>query len=157
MNFTRVVQRSVFRSPKPATRVRFFPRVIDLVPKGPKGTVCKTVIHGFKSHPDLFYGVSSVKVTLLIVDQSFRVRVSGYSLFYGLLVQRSAHLTFYQKIPVRFWCRLFWSGGRVVECGSMLSCYRRNPIGGSNPSRSVIYLSQPTSILFDLRCFISVF
>lgn len=81
MNFTRVVQRSVFRSPKPAMRVRFFPCVLDLVPKWPKGTVCKTVIHGFKSHPDLLYGVSSVKVTLLIVDQSFRVRVSGYSLY----------------------------------------------------------------------------
>ena len=30
----------------------------------------------------------------------------------------------------------FWRDGREAECGSMLSCYSGNAIGGSNPSLS---------------------
>ena len=46
-------------------------RVIELVPKWSKGMVCKTIIRGSESHPVLFYGVTSVKVTLLPVEQAF--------------------------------------------------------------------------------------
>ena len=45
----------------------------------------------------------------------------------------------------------FWRDGREAECGSMLSCYSGNAIGGSNPSLSAIWKAVITGSRPDLK------
>lgn len=101
-------------------RVRFFPGVLELVPKWSKGMVCKTIIRGFKSHPVLFY-MWTLAERFNALDCGTRVH------------------QFESGTPT-----FFWSNGRVVDCGSLLGCYSSNAIKSSNLFYSVFWLIRIT-------------
>ena len=94
-------------------------RVIESVAKLVKATVCKTVIVGSIPIRFSFYVSVGGKVNALDCGSRFYQFESGTPTYY-------------------------WSNGRVVDCGSLLSCYSGNAIKSSNLFYSVFWLIRIT-------------
>ena len=120
-------------------------RVIELVPKRPKGVVCKTTSRGFESHPVLLY-MWTLAERFNALDCGSRVHQfeSGTPTFMVPWCNGSTSDFLSENEGSTPSGTDFWRDGREAECGSMLSCYSGNAIGGSNPSLSVLWFVRLT-------------